>query len=86
MTVPEPFPTPRTYTDAEQIEQILPALYPESLSDVAGGGITGKLWNDNYEASIIFQPDEYFSEGYLYFTVLEDRLPEFVLEEIRKTE
>ncbi len=76
----------RTYTDAEQIEQILPALYPESLSDVAGGGITGKLWNDNYEASIIFQPDEYFSEGYLYFTVLEDRLPEFVLEEIRKTE
>ena len=76
----------QTYTDADQIGQILPALYPENLSDVAGGGITGRLWNDNYEVSVVFRPDETFSEGFLYFTVLEDRLPEFVLEKIRKTE
>ncbi|HJA92019.1 MAG TPA: hypothetical protein H9717_02685 [Candidatus Eisenbergiella merdipullorum] len=73
----------QTYTEKEQIARILPALYPQGLSGVAGGDITGKLWNDNYEASVIFRPEEHFSEGMPYFVVLEERLPEFVVEQTR---
>ena len=76
----------RTYTEQDRIRQILPALYPDSLTDVAGGGITGRLWNDNYGVSVVFQPDVHLSEEYLYFTVLDDRLPDFVTEETRYQE
>ena len=75
----------QTYTQPDELEQIAPALFPDNLRDVAGDGITGKLWNDNFEVSVVFAPDEHFSESYLYFIVLEERLPSFVLEETKKT-
>lgn len=76
----------RTYTEPGEIGQILPALYPEGLTEVAGAGITGRLWNDNYTVSVVFQPDEYFSERNLMFTVVEEGLPQFVREETRYSE
>ena len=76
----------RTYTDPEQLEQLLAALYPGELTDAAGGNITGRLWSDNYEVSVVFRPEERFSENYPYFTVLEDRLPDFIIEEMKSGE
>ena len=74
----------QVYAGAEQLSRIAPALYPQNLLDVAGNGITGRYWDsDNYQAAVTFRPGERFTEAYLYFTVLEDRLPEFVIEETK---
>ena len=74
----------QVYAGAEQLSRIAPALYPQNLLDVAGNGITGRYWDsDNYQAAVTFRPDERFTEAYLYFTVLEDRLPGFVIEETK---
>ena len=38
-----------TFTDEEDIKKICPALYPRSLMDISGSGITGRLQDDNYD-------------------------------------
>ena len=69
-----------TFTDEEDIKKICPALYPRSLMDISGSGITGRLQDDNYDISVTFKPGMGLTSSNVGFVPIMDRIPAFVIE------
>lgn len=77
-----------TFTDPEEIAQILPALYPDSLEEAAGRSLERSKIED-YDVSVVLKPGvhiEGINNRYDPFGVIEDRLPAFVREKIQYRE
>ena len=69
-----------TFTDPQDIRRIVPALYPVMLTDVSGGYITGSIWDENYDISVVFKPGVKYNMPSIQFLPVPERLPEFVIE------
>ena len=63
-----------TFTDEEDIKKICPALYPRSLMDISGSGITGRLQDDNYDISVTFKPGMGLTSSNVGFVPIMDRI------------
>ena len=71
-----------TYSEKEDIEAILPAVYPENLLDIAGINLRQDLNSDYYSVSVTFSNDVAQKMQNHYFMILEDKLPEYVKEKL----
>lgn len=69
-----------TFTDEKDIQKIVPALYPRTLLDISGAGITGKLQEDNYDISITFKPGVSLPSANIGFVPNMELMPDFVIE------
>ena len=82
--------TTETFTDEEEIAQILPALYPESLEEVAGRSSDRWGWDvKDYDVSVVLKPGVHIGtldNRYNPFLVIEEKLPDFVREKMRYQE
>ncbi len=82
--------TTETFTDEEEIAQILPALYPESLEEVAGRSSDRWGWDvKDYDVSVVLKPGVHIGtldNRYNPFLVIDEKLPDFVREKMRYQE
>lgn len=79
-----------TFTDEEEIAQILPALYPDSLEEAAGRSSDRWGWDvRDYDVSVVLQPGVHIGtldNRYNPFLVIEEKLPDFVREKTQYQE
>lgn len=73
----------KTFSGTEEILAILPALYPQNLTDIAGSNMRYDLNNNNYAVSVVFDNAAGYEMQNQHFVVVEDLLPEEIREQLR---
>ena len=74
------------FTSVSDIEDVLPALYPEMLLNLAGGDLMGRLGSDNYGVMITMKPETDTAVQEVSFVVLGGKLPRSILDKMTYSE
>lgn len=74
------------FTSVSDIEDVLPALYPEMLLNLAGGDLMGRLGSDNYGVMITMKPETDTAVQEVSFVVLGGKLPRSILNKMTYSE
>ncbi len=71
-----------TFTDREDLEAILPAVYPQNLLNIAGSSMHVHPIGQEYEIILTFRAERKQQMRHVTFSVLDEKLPEYIRERL----